>query len=196
MRSFVACIKTDTVVIVKKHHNIFISKNSFLFRCYLFITLIFCLNSCAVSLVPRYEQAIVDDLSIASNEIFQLTASLSPKASASDFSKRESDYNKVIGRIEALEFQIKARPIPKNKQVETIINKVNEHLKAKGINTLIDVNDISPSATALKNLRENIEKMKEVDQQQGITKTELKVFKGFIELYLDQTLTYEKYLHN
>jgi hypothetical protein len=188
--------KNQQVSIIKKQHNNFIRKNSILFRYCLFIALVFCLGSCAVSLAPRYEQAIVDDLSIVSSEIFQLTASLSPKASTSDFSKRESDYNKVIGRIEALEFQIKARPIPKNKQVEGIINKVNEHLKAKGINTLINVNDISPSATALKNLRENIEKMKEVDQQQGITKTELKVFKGFIELYLDQALTFEKYLHN
>jgi hypothetical protein len=188
--------KRNTVDIVKKQQDIFVRKNNFRFRNCLFIALLFCLSSCAVSLAPRYEQEIVDDLSVASNEIFQLTASLSPKASASDYSKRESDYNKVIGRIEALEFQIKARPIPKNKQVESIIHKVNEHLKAKGISTLINVNDISPSATALKNIRENIEKMKEIDQQQGITKTELKVFKGFIELYLDQALTYEKYLHN
>jgi hypothetical protein len=187
--------KKYTVTIVKKQQQVWVHKNSSLFRNCVSIVLFFCLSSCAVSLAPRYEQAIVDDLSDASNQIFQLVASLSPKASSNDFNKRESDYNKVIGSIQALEFQIKARPLPKNKKVEEIINKVNENLKAKGISTLINVNEISPSATALKNLRENIEKMKETDQQQGITKTELKVFKGFIELYLDQALTYEKYLH-
>ncbi len=165
-------------------------------RQFILLIVVFLVNGCSVSLSPKYEQAIIDNLSVAANQVFELTASVSQGSTKADFSKREESYHQVIGKLEALELQINARPLPRNKQIDKIIDKANEKLQERGIATLINVNDISPSATALKQVRTNISKMKEVDKLQGMTSEESKIFKGFITLYLDQALTYEKILNH
>jgi len=37
--------------------------------------------------------------------------------------------------------------------------------------------------------------MRDTDKQQGVTQTEVIVFKGFVTLYFDQALTYERFLN-
>ena len=160
-----------------------------------FLSIVFFFTGCAVSLAPKYEQKIVDDLSGSATEVYQLLSAASAGTSKSDFDKREGDYDKVIGKLEALQLQINARPIPKNKTVDKIINKTNSSLQKKG-STLISVNDTAPSATALKNIIANLTKMKEVDKLQGVKELEVKVFKGNIDIFFDQALTYERHLNS
>lgn len=156
--------------------------------CVLFFT------GCAVSLAPKFDQTIIDNLSSTSTEIFQLVASISDGAKKDDYSTREAQYNHLIGELDALDLQIEARPMPKNKSVDKIISKVNDRLRQKGVGT-IDANETAPSATAIKHITENITKMKETDKLQGLTKTEVLAFKNNIQLFLDQALTYESFLN-
>jgi hypothetical protein len=78
--------------------------------------------------------------------------------------------------------------------VDKIIAKANSSLQKKGT-TLISVTDEAPSATALKNIIANITKMKETDKAEGMPPGTVTTFKGFIDLYFDQALTYERFLN-
>ncbi len=156
---------------------------------------LFALSGCAVRLAPQYNQTIIDDLSSASESVFQLMAEAAGGTKQVSYEKRNDSYNNVIGQLEALELEIEARPIPKNKTIDKIIAKANTSLQNRGV-TLLTAADTAPSATAVKHIIENITKMKETDQLQGLKTTEVAAFKSFVTLYLDQALTYESYLNN
>ena len=160
----------------------------------LFLNTLLITTSCAVSLAPRFDQGIIDNLSITSTEVFQLLSEVSEGTTNADFDKRAEKYNQVIGKLEALALQINARPVPDNKTVDKIIGKANSSLQKKGT-TLISTNQTAPSATALKNVTANVTKMKQTDKLQGITATEALAFKNNITLFFDQALTYERFLN-
>lgn len=160
-----------------------------------YLSLTFLFSSCAVSLAPKFDQGIVDNLSATSTDIFQLLAGVSEGTNSSDFNQREEKYNNLIGKIEALELQIKARPLPKNKKIEKIIEKANNRLSERKVGALITIGDTAPSATALEQIVKNLEQMKTTDKTNGLKPGAVAVFKGFIELYLDQALTYERFLN-
>ena len=170
------------------------SKKKTVFVTLSFLSTLLIATSCAVSLAPRFDQGIIDNLSTTSIEVFQLLSEVSEGTTNTDFDKREEEYNEVIGKLEALALQINARPVPNNKTVEKIISKANSSLQRKG-STLISVNETAPSATALKNVTANVTKMKQTDKLQGITATEALAFKNNIELFFDQALTYERFLN-
>ena len=160
----------------------------------LFLNILLIAASCAVSLTPRFDQGIIDNLSTTSTEVFQLLSEVSEGTTNADFNKREEQYNQVIGKLEALALQINARPVPDNKTVDKIISKANSSLQKKGT-TLISADQTAPSATALKNVTANVVKMKQTDKLQGITATEALAFKNNIQLFFDQALTYERFLN-
>lgn len=162
-------------------------------RLVLFGTILF-LSGCAVSLAPKFNQSIVDNLSSASSEVFQVLATASDGTKKDDYNTREQLYNHAIGNLESLNLQISARPIPQNKITTKIIIQVNEHLKQKGI-APIDLSQSTPSATAVENITANITKMRDTDKLQGLTKLEVQAFKNNIQLFLDQALTYERFLN-
>ncbi|MEO8110513.1 MAG: hypothetical protein ABI594_10790 [Ginsengibacter sp.] len=159
------------------------------------IGLLFFFANCTVSLAPKFDQGIVDNLSSASAQVFQLLAETSSGARPAEFLIRAEKYNSLIGTLEALQLQINARPVPQNKTVEKIIAKANARLTQRGISTLTSVGDIAPSATALEQIIVNLTKMRDTDQKQGLTPLEVQAFKNNIQLYLDQALTYEKFLN-
>jgi hypothetical protein len=66
------------------------------------------LGGCAMKLAPDYDKAIFDGLTKANEDAMKLFASV-PTA---PFSKREDGYNSVIGELNAVLVQIKARPMP------------------------------------------------------------------------------------
>src|SRR4051812_26135642 len=80
----------------------------------LFLNILLLATSCAVSLAPRFDQGIIDNLSTTSTEVFQLLSEVSEGTTNADFNKREEEYNQVIGKLEALALQINARPVPDN----------------------------------------------------------------------------------
>lgn len=146
------------------------------------------LTACTATLAPNYDKAIVDGLVSANQKSMEIFASTSSGTSNGDYDKREKQYNSLIGSIDALAIQAKARPVPKNNVTE----KVNKYLHSRGIEAL--EGEDAPSATALEKISETITKMRDTDKKQGLTAFEVKAFKGQTVIYLDQALTYESFL--
>ncbi|MDQ6761474.1 MAG: hypothetical protein M3015_02470, partial [Bacteroidota bacterium] len=150
---------------------------------YLSAGVLFFFANCTVSLAPKFDQGIVDNLSSASAQVFQLFAEVSSGTLPAEFPLRAQKYNSLIGTLEALKLQVNARPVPQNKTVNKIIAKANERLTQRGATTLISAGDLAPSATALEQILANLTKMKETDQKQGLRPLEVQAFKGNIQLY-------------
>jgi hypothetical protein len=152
------------------------------------VMIAFFLTACNTTLAPSYDKAIVDGLVSVNQKSMEIFASISSGTSNGDYDKREKRYNFLIGSIDALTIQAKARPVPKNKVTE----KVNEYLRSRGIEAL--EGEDAPSAIALEKISKTITKMRDTDKKQGLTAFEVKAFKGQTVIYLDQALTYESFL--
>jgi hypothetical protein len=144
--------------------------------------------ACSMRMAAHYDQAVVDGLTAISEETMTQLAANAGGTRAATYAKRQKSYNELIGRIDALILQMRARPMPKNRFLE----RVNENLAVRGIQVLKD--DQTPSAGALKQVLRTVEKMQEVDKKQGLTATEVTAFKHQVMIYLDQALTYENFL--
>lgn len=151
-------------------------------------TITLLITACATTLAPSYDKAIVDGLNTVNRQMMEHFASTSAGTNNSDFDKRKRSYDSIIGRVDALAIQAKARPIPKNK----ITEKVNKYLSKRGVDIL--EGEDAPSATALEKISETITKMRDTDKKQGVTAMEVKAFRGQAVTYLDQALTYENFL--
>lgn len=163
---------------------------------FLFISAVFLLTSCAVRLAPKFDQAIVDNLSNATTDVFQLLATVEGGTSKTDFGKREESYNTLIGKLEALELQINARPMPDNSAVNKIVEKANSALKKRNTELpAITAINTAPSATSLASVIKSLAALKKTDKAEGLTQGFLDTQKNFIGLSLDQALTYERFLN-
>lgn len=146
------------------------------------------LASCTTMLAPSYDKAIVDGLVSVNQKMMEHFASTSSGTNKSDYATREKTYNSIIGSLDALSIQAKARPVPN----ESISLEVNEYLRSRGVDVL--EGEVAPSATALERISETITKMRDTDKKQGLTAFEVKAFKGQAVIYLDQAMTYESFL--
>lgn len=144
-------------------------------------------SGCQTTLAPAYDQAIVDGVTENTELALRFFASMEDGTNADSFSLRENTYNQLIGAFEALKIHAKARPLPKNIAVE----KINELLQARGNSPL---SGEYPSAFAFSQIAETFKKMKEIDAKQGIKPFALQAFKGQVEIFLDQAITYESFL--
>ena len=145
------------------------------------------LTNCTTTLAPAYDAAIVNKTSTASTNVMLLFATTIDGTTKDNYILREPLYNNAIATFEALNIQAQARPIPDSK----ISKKVNEILGEKG---LAQTNTKYPSATAFLKISETLVKMKSTDKKQGLTATEVLLFKDRVKIFLDQALTYERFL--
>ncbi len=145
------------------------------------------LFSCEATLAPAYDQAIVEKATASSDLAMRFFAEVEGGTEKESFTARQPVYNVLIGAFESLEIQARARPVPKNMAVD----KINEMLQAKGSSAITDE---YPSAFAFGKIAETFKKMKETDAQNGIRPLALQAFKGQVQIYLDQALTYESFL--
>ena len=153
---------------------------------YLLLTLLLLLG-CKTVMAPEYDKAIVESVTVNSEKTMVFLASISAGTTNEDFEKREEKYNELIGAFDALKLQAKARPIPNNVPTK----KINELLAIKNSNAL---SGDYPSAFAFEQIANTFQKMKEVDEMNGIKPTAMLAFRGMIETYLDQAITYESFL--
>ncbi len=142
---------------------------------------------CKTLLAPEYDKAIVESITTTSEKTMSFLASVDQGTSNSDFSERENDYNELIGAYDSLKIKAKARPIPKN----TATKKINDLLQSKGSDP---ISGEYPSGTAFEKISETLQKMKVTDKANGLKPTAVMAFKGQIEIYLDQAITYESFL--
>ncbi|MDN3724811.1 hypothetical protein QRD02_10485 [Aequorivita sp. SDUM287046] len=144
-------------------------------------------SSCQATLAPAYDQAIVEKVTASSDLAMRFFAEVDGGTSNENFADREPIYNILIGSFESLKLQAKARPVPDN----VAIDKINALLQAKGNSA---VTGEYPSAFAFDQIAATFKKMKETDRERGIKPLALEAFKGQVEIYLDQAITYESFL--
>ena len=149
--------------------------------------LVLSLFSCKTLLAPEYDKAIVEAITITSEKTMSFFAEVAEGTSQSNFPEREEAYNRLIGAYDALAIKAKARPIPDN----VATKKINQLLGQKGSNP---ISGNYPSAFAFEKISETLMKMKQTDKQKDIGSIAIEAFKGQIEIFLDQAITYESFL--
>lgn len=145
------------------------------------------LTSCEATLAPAYDQAIVDKVTVSSDLAMQFFAAVDEGTESDTFTAREPIYNQLIGAFESLKLHAKARPVPDDAAME----KINAVLDSKGSNP---VAGDYPSAFAFEQIADTFTKMKHTDREKGLNPIIIMAFKGQIEIYLDQAITYESFL--
>jgi hypothetical protein len=145
-------------------------------------------SACVTTLAPSYDQTIVNGLRATNQQLMEFFAASSAGTIQATSGQRVGSYNQIIGTMDALAIQARARPIPQN----DVTAKVNEVLEKRGID-ILDAND-APSAVAMEQISATMTKMRDVDIKQGVTPFEVKLFRGQVVIYLDQAITYESYL--
>ncbi len=152
------------------------------------LLVLFCLvlfTGCQATLAPAYDQAIVEKVTASSDLTMRFFAEVDGGTTSESFAVREPIYNTLIGAFESLKLQAKARPVPKNVALEKIL------LQAKGSNA---ISGEYPSAFAFEQIAATFKKMKQTDRENGIKPLALQAFKGQVEIFLDQAITYESFL--
>lgn len=69
-------------------------------------------SACTIQLAPVYDQALVSGIRLVNSDIMELYATTGMGVDQSTFPKRIDQYNKIIGRVDALKLQSQSRPIP------------------------------------------------------------------------------------
>jgi hypothetical protein len=81
--------------------------------------------ACTIQLAPAYDRALVEGIRDANNDIMQLYATTGMGVDQKSFGQRVDQYNKVIGKVDALALQSQSRPVPDS----AVQNKVDQALK-------------------------------------------------------------------
>jgi hypothetical protein len=155
------------------------------------ISLIFflaCLTGCAVQLAPKYDAALFEGVIDTNVKIMALLATVSTGTDSSTFSQRAARYNGIIGAVDALTIQSKARPVPET----AITDKVNVFLASRGLNAM---DGTAASASSLAAVSSLLTKMKALDSESGLTLGAIAVFRSGIIISMDQAITYESFLN-
>jgi hypothetical protein len=143
---------------------------------------------CATQLAPLYDKALVDGITAVNTDVMTLFASMAGGSVKGTYQERSDKYDKAIGTVDALAIQSAARPVPTNRGSEA----ANKWLEKRHVPPLTE-GEI-PSAIALREISKTIQKMRETDQKQGVTATEVSAFKNQVVIYMDQAVTYEAFL--
>lgn len=145
------------------------------------------LLGCQATLAPAYDQAIFEGVTENGELAMQFFAEVDQGTDSESFYMRQPAYDKLIGAFESLKLQAKARPVPNN----MAIDKINVLLQERGSSA---ITDDYPSAFAFEKIAETFKKMKQTDREKGIKPLALQAFKGQVEIFLDQAITYESFL--
>lgn len=151
--------------------------------------LVLLLAGCTVTLAPPYDKALVEGLQKGNTEVMTFLASVTDGTQPETFGQRKETYAKFIGHFDALALQSQIRMMPPDRKA---IQKVNESIDTP--KSRIPEDFKTPSATAMTHISEALTVMRNADQKQGLTATEVKGFKGNITIYLTQALVYERFL--
>lgn len=146
------------------------------------------LTGCLAQLAPQYDRVLFDGITRTNQSLMAFFASVAEGTEPSDFPTRENSYNQLIGAVESLALQSRARPVPENDATD----KVNRYLDERGI-APVDGN-VAPSADALDQIAIQLTKMKAVDRESGLKPGAVALFKNAMVVSMDQAMTYESFL--
>lgn len=151
--------------------------------------LVLLLVGCTATLAPPYDKSLVDGLEKSSTEVMTFFASVTGGTQPENFSQRKAAYVKLIGHFDALALQSRTRAVPPDNQA---IRKTSEYIGISG--PQIPEDSEIPSATALTRISEAFTHMRDTDQKQGLTPTEVQRYKDNVSGYLVSALFYERFL--
>ncbi|QLE85298.1 hypothetical protein FLM48_09490 [Shewanella sp. Scap07] len=154
----------------------------------LMLSLVF-LTGCVAQLAPKYDQALFEGITSTNVQVMQLFASVSSGTDRKTCTERANAYNSVIGAIDALALQSKARPMPDSSSID----KINDYLSSKGFAAI--VGNEPPSTNALEEVSKNLTKMKQTDCKIGLQEPVVATFKNAVSISMDQAITYESFLN-
>ncbi|MEA3406416.1 MAG: hypothetical protein U9R28_11855 [Pseudomonadota bacterium] len=146
----------------------------------LILPLVLMLSGCFATPGVRYDESLVQNLNQVSVETLTFFASIKDGTQAEKFIERKQHYFRLLGQYEGLEIQATSRPYTKPDSLD----RVSQSSTPTQL----------PSVTALQNIYKTLLHMKQTDQQQGLTKTEVAVYKLQTRTYLDQIITFEQHL--
>ncbi|WP_250462829.1 hypothetical protein [Microbulbifer litoralis] len=142
-----------------------------------------------VQLAPGYDKELYSDLTEVNASLLGFFSSVSMGTTKQSFPEREDTYHNLIGRVEALAMQSETRPIPDAE----ILEKINDYLIASDREILFE--DSPPSVASLEQISGTLQKMRETDEDRGLTPGAVKIFKNGVVISMDQALTYEAFLN-
>lgn len=148
------------------------------------------LAACTISLVPTYDQALVDGLNKANTETLTLFAELETASGPETFPTYQEHYASVIGQFEALEQRAAARQIPP--LAERLLKlKAVEKLCGPGIDATECVN-VTPKR--LKNIVVGLRVLRDLHRANGLKSDSVELARGNYDPAIQLALSVENAL--
>lgn len=146
------------------------------------------LSACAIQLAPAYDKQIVEGLQASSEAALVHYANVSQGAKASDFPKQEEEYNKLIGKLDAIRVLSQSRYVPAF-PTRGLFRRFNPTANVAASET-----NQAPSTTAIAEMVNTLTALRDKHRDDGLTKGFVKASKNQFETFLDQAMTYERAL--
>ncbi|HUH84080.1 MAG TPA: hypothetical protein VLX85_05695 [Stellaceae bacterium] len=143
-------------------------------------------GACTIKLAPDYDQSILDGLGKVNDNAQVFFAAIAGGSSKSDFVKEDATYSQLIGEVNALALQAKARPEPPPPAILAWLSSrqpTDQPLQLK-----------TPTPDILNNLAKTLADMRKQNQKAGLAADDVVDFKMSFDQKMSQALTYEKAL--
>lgn len=178
---------------------------------------------CATQLAPQYDETLVTGINDVNKQIMELYASTSMGVARETFPNRVDQYNKIIGKLDALALQSANRPVPETKVQKRVSDAVKRMPPYEGpmgadlqgqisrmasacatqrkvkpfpinFRELPSEGYVPASANALNQMSKGITFLRETDCAVGLNAGTVTLNRNFVTTFMDQALTYETYL--
>jgi hypothetical protein len=147
---------------------------------------------CTAQLAPAYDQAVSDGLVSANKDIQALFVAVGTFATKDTYPTRAPAYDHIVAELEAVELQIKTRPIPNS----DVLQQANTLLAKSGISGISNDPNLSnyPSARSVADLVKTVQHMQISDRTTGLQPNLVLAYENQANIYLTQAITYENFL--
>lgn len=162
---------------------------TWLIRALVTVLIAFALSGCLTQLAPDYDQAIVDSVTSANEEAMTLFATVGVGTKAGDFSKRQGDYDRVIGKLESLRLLVSTRPTPPRHAAAIAAIK-----RLPGAADIDPGEFLAPTLHFVEHMATIVTEMRDRDRRIGLRSEIVALYKSDFEFEMVNTLTYEKAL--
>lgn len=147
------------------------------------------LAACTVRFAPDFDRGILNGLIEANEQTLVLFATVSAGVTSDTFQQRETTYNGLIGKFDAVRVQALSRPTPRPIVAKLLGIGTSQDSRPDEIEILD-----APTAQILETVIDTLTMMRDTDADSGLARSKVEGFKRSYEASIDQALTYEKAL--
>lgn len=148
------------------------------------------LSACMISLVPEYDQALVEDLTSANQDTLTLFALVEDGSPAEDFAELEERYATLIGRFDALRQRASSRYVPplaaRLQDFSIVRDFCNSEADPNGC--------VNATPASLGELIATLKRMRSLHRDRGLEPGAVIAFRNRYDIQIDQALTVENAL--